>query len=108
MRKLQFLILAACVAVTVIAQNKGPEWLSHAVIYQIYPSSFMDSDDDGIGDIAGMIERLDYVQRLGVNTIWLCPMFCSAWQDGGYDVTDFYHIDPRFGTDDERFNIHIL
>lgn len=101
MRKLLFLMLAACVAVAVMAQDKGPEWLSHAVIYQIYPSSFMDSDDDGIGDIAGMIERLDYVQRLGVNTIWLCPMFCSAWQDGGYDVTDFYHIDPRFGTNDD-------
>ena len=101
MRKLFYLTLAACMTVTAMAQNKGPEWLSHAVIYQIYPSSFMDSDDDGIGDITGMIERLDYVQRLGANTIWLCPMFCSAWQDGGYDVTDFYHIDPRFGTDDD-------
>jgi len=99
MRKLLFIILASCVAL--MGRAKGPEWLSQAVIYQIYPSSFMDSDDDGIGDINGMIDKLDYVQRLGANTIWLCPMFCSAWQDGGYDVTDFYRIDPRFGTNDD-------
>lgn len=99
--KLLFLTLAAFVAVTATGQNKGPDWLPHAVIYQIYPSSFMDTDDDGIGDINGIIERLDYVQRLGANTIWLCPVFCSAWQDGGYDVTDFYRIDPRFGNNDD-------
>ena len=61
----------------------------------------MDTNDDGIGDINGIISRLDYVQRLGVNTIWFCPMFASAWQDGGYDVTDFYNIDPRFGSNDD-------
>lgn len=101
MRKLLIILLTACVAVATQGQPKGPDWLSQAVLYQIYPSSFMDTDDDGIGDINGLIDRLDYVQRLGVNCIWLCPMFCSAWQDGGYDVTDFYHIDPRFGNDND-------
>jgi len=72
-------------------------WLDTAVVYQIYPSSFQDSDGDGIGDLKGIISRLDYVKRLGVNVIWLNPVFASAWQDGGYDVTDFYQVDPRFG-----------
>ena len=96
------ILISILLAATVSAQrSKGPEWLSEAVIYQIYPSSFMDSDDDGIGDINGIISRLDYVQHLGVNTLWFCPMFCSAWKDGGYDVTDFYRIDPRFGSNED-------
>ena len=101
MRHLLLIITALLATLLTQAQTKGPEWLSEAVIYQIYPSSFMDSDDDGIGDINGIISKLDYVQRLGVNTIWFCPMFASTWQDGGYDVTDFYSIDPRFGSNDD-------
>lgn len=101
MRHLLLIITALLATLVIQAQTKGPEWLSEAVIYQIYPSSFMDSDDDGIGDINGIISKLDYVQRLGVNTIWFCPMFASTWQDGGYDVTDFYSIDPRFGSNDD-------
>ena len=80
------------------AGNKGPEWLSKAVAYQIYPSSYQDSDGDGIGDIPGITSRLDYIKGLGVNVIWLNPVFVSGWFDGGYDIIDFYKVDPRFGT----------
>ena len=72
------------------AGNKGPEWLSKAVAYQIYPSSYQDSDGDGIGDIPGITSRLDYIKGLGVNVIWLNPVFVSGWFDGGYDIIDFY------------------
>ena len=78
--------------------SKGPSWLSKAVFYQIYPSSYQDSDGNGIGDLPGIISRLDYIKSLGVNAIWLNPVFESGWFDGGYDVIDFYKVDPRFGT----------
>ena len=97
MKHLIILTSMLCIMATAYAKPAGPSWLSEAVIYQIYPSTFMDSDGDGMGDINGIISRLDYVEKLGVNTIWFCPMFKSAWQDGGYDVTDFYSLDPRFG-----------
>lgn len=75
----------------------SPKWLETATVYQIYPSSFMDSDGNGIGDLPGIISKLDYVKSLGVNAIWLNPIFESGWFDGGYDVIDFYKVDPRFG-----------
>jgi maltose alpha-D-glucosyltransferase/alpha-amylase len=75
-----------------------PDWLKNAVFYQIYPSSFQDSDSSGIGDISGVQSRLDYIQSIGVNAIWFNPVFKSAFCDGGYDVIDFYQVDPRFGT----------
>lgn len=75
-----------------------PRWIKQSVFYQIYPSSFQDNDGNGIGDIKGIQSRLDYIQSLGVNAIWLNPVFKSAFQDGGYDVIDFYQVDPRFGT----------
>ena len=81
--------------------KKGPEWLKNAVIYQIYPSSFKDSDGNGIGDIPGVISKLDYIQSLGVTAIWFNPVFVSGWIDGGYDILDFYRIDPRFGTNND-------
>lgn len=81
--------------------EKGPSWLEDAVIYQIYPSSFKDSDGNGIGDLQGLIGKLDYIASLGVSAIWLNPVFESTWLDGGYDVTDFYKVDPRFGTNDD-------
>ena len=83
-----------------------PKWLSSAVFYQIYPSSYMDSDGDGIGDLKGIESRLDYIQDLGVTALWLNPVFLSGWQDGGYDVIDFYLIDPRFGTNSDM--IHLI
>lgn len=84
---------------------KGPAWLSNAVFYQIYPSSYMDSDGNGIGDLPGITSKLDYIQSIGVNTIWLNPVFESGWFDGGYDVIDFYKIDPRFGTNTDMVNL---
>lgn len=82
----------------VAAQDKGPQWLEDALFYQIYPSSFMDSDADGIGDLPGITSKLDYIKSLGANAIWLNPIFHSGWFDGGYDVIDYYKVDPRFGT----------
>ena len=68
------------------------------VAYQIYPKSFMDSDNDGIGDLRGIIGKLDYLQDLGVEIVWLSPIYCSPLADQGYDISDYYNIDPRFGT----------
>jgi len=79
-------------------KRKGPSWLSSAVFYQIYPPSFYDGNGDGIGDLGGIIEKLDYVQSLGCNGVWLNPCFASPFRDGGYDVTDYYRVAPRYGT----------
>lgn len=73
-------------------------WWRGAVIYQIYPRSFKDSNNDGIGDLKGIIERLDYVATLGVDGIWISPFFTSPMKDFGYDVSDYCGIDPMFGT----------
>lgn len=68
------------------------------VVYQIYPKSFKDSSHDGIGDIAGIIDKLDYLQFLGVDYLWITPVFCSPQNDNGYDISNYYDIDPIFGT----------
>jgi alpha-glucosidase len=73
-------------------------WWKGAAIYQIYPRSFQDSDGDGVGDLAGITERLDYVARLGVDAIWISPFFTSPMRDFGYDVSDYCDVDPVFGT----------
>lgn len=78
--------------------QKGPQWLKNAVIYQIYPSSYKDSDGNGIGDIPGVLSKIDYIESVGVTAIWFNPLFESGWIDGGYDVKDYYKVDPRFGT----------
>ena len=78
-----------------------PSWLNDAVFYQIYPSSFQDSDGNGIGDLKGIQSRLDYIRSIGVTAIWLNPVYVSGWTDGGYDVIDFYRVDPRFGTNSD-------
>lgn len=70
----------------------------HSVVYQIWPRSFMDSNDDGIGDIKGILSRLDHVKQLGANQIWLSPVYLSPNHDYGYDVQDYYSIQPEFGT----------
>ena len=70
-------------------------------IYEIYPTSFYDSNGDGIGDLRGVMEKLDYIQSLDVNAIWFNAFFCSAFSDAGYDVTDYYNVDPRFGTNED-------
>ena len=73
------------------------EWQKETV-YQIYPRSFQDSNGDGIGDINGIISRLDYLQKLGIGLVWLTPMYVSPGNDNGYDIADYYQIDPVFGT----------
>lgn len=74
------------------------DWWKGAVIYQIYPRSYQDSNGDGIGDIPGITSRLDYIAKLGVDAIWLSPIFTSPMKDMGYDVSDYCDIDPTFGT----------
>ena len=74
------------------------QWWHDKVAYQIYPKSFYDSNGDGIGDIPGIIEKLDYLKDLGVDIIWLSPVYRSPLADQGYDISDYYNIDPRFGT----------
>lgn len=73
-------------------------WWQNKVAYQIYPKSFCDSNGDGIGDLRGIISRLDYLKELGVDIIWLSPIYQSPLVDQGYDISDYYSIDPRFGT----------
>jgi len=73
-------------------------WWKSSVVYQIYPKSFKDSNGDGIGDIAGIIEELDYIKSLGVKVIWLTPIYVSPQNDNGYDIADYYNIDKMFGT----------
>ncbi|MGH3165412.1 MAG: alpha-amylase family glycosyl hydrolase, partial [Trebonia sp.] len=78
-----------------------PAWLSDAVLYQLYPQSFADSDGDGIGDLRGITERLDYLAWLGVTAMWLNPCFASPMRDAGYDVADYLTIAPRYGDNDD-------
>ena len=77
------------------------KWWQEAVVYQIYPKSFQDSNGDGIGDLRGIMKRMDYLKELGVNTIWLCPINASPMKDGGYDISDYMKIDPSFGTNED-------
>ena len=78
-----------------------PAWVSHAVVYQIYPQTFNDSDGDGIGDLRGIIQKLDYVKSLGADAIWLNPFFDSPFNDAGYDIRDYYRVAPRYGTNED-------
>src|SRR5690606_30394026 len=74
------------------------DWWRGAVIYQIYPRSFQDHNNDGVGDLVGITSRLEYVADLGVDAIWLSPVFTSPMKDFGYDVSHYRDIDPTFGT----------
>ena len=74
------------------------QWWKDAVIYQIYPRSFADLNGDGMGDLAGVKDRIPYLARLGIDAIWLSPFYTSPQNDAGYDVADFRDVDPRFGT----------
>lgn len=77
------------------------KWWQKSVVYQIYPRSFCDSNNDGIGDINGIRSKLDYLEKLGIEVIWLSPVYCSPNDDNGYDISDYYDISPEFGTLDE-------
>jgi len=83
----------------------SPAWLQQAVFYQIYPQSFYDASGDGIGDIPGIIQKLDYLEWLGVNAVWLNPCFVSPFQDAGYDVADYYRVAPRYGTNRDLYRL---
>lgn len=80
---------------------KNKDWFKKSTVYQIYPKSFKDSNNDGVGDIKGIIQKLDYIKNLGIDVIWLTPIYVSPQKDNGYDISDYYNIDPIFGTMDD-------
>ncbi|WP_262713140.1 alpha-amylase family glycosyl hydrolase [Anseongella ginsenosidimutans] len=73
-------------------------WWHKGIIYQVYPRSFMDTDNDGIGDLQGVLRKLDYLQELGIRAVWLSPVYPSPMADFGYDISDYKDIHPLFGT----------
>ena len=80
-------------------------WWHSSVVYQIYPRSFNDSNGDGIGDLKGIIEKLDYLKELGIDVIWLSPVYKSPNDDNGYDISDYYDIMDEFGTMEDMDNL---
>ncbi len=92
MRLIFLLLLPICCTAQV------NEWWKNTIVYQIYPRSFQDSNGDGIGDLQGIISRLDHFTDLGIQTIWLSPIYKSPQADFGYDVSDFEDIDPIYGS----------
>lgn len=76
-------------------------WLENSVFYEIYPQSFCDSNGDGIGDIPGIIGKLDYIRELGCNALWLNPCYLSPFGDAGYDVADYCQVAPRYGSNED-------
>ena len=78
--------------------TRTPDWWKSAVVYQVYPRSFADSDGDGMGDIPGITSRLDHLERLGIDVLWLSPVYTSPMDDNGYDISDYEDVDPLFGT----------
>jgi alpha-glucosidase len=87
-----------CEAQSGPAPSSDSIWWKHAVIYEIYPRSFQDSNGDGVGDLNGIASRLDYLQALGVDAIWISPMYPSPQVDFGYDISDYENVDPQYGT----------
>ena len=81
------------------------EWLKDTVFYEIYPQSFKDTNGDGIGDIGGIIEKLDYIKSLGCNALWINPCFDSPFKDAGYDVRDYKKVAPRYGTNEDLYRL---
>ncbi|MGA8340441.1 MAG: alpha-amylase family glycosyl hydrolase, partial [Candidatus Sulfotelmatobacter sp.] len=107
-RKFSWILICAFLWLSLIAvraqtANKpvdaeGHQWWQHAVFYEIYPRSFADSNNDGVGDLKGIASKLDYLKDLGVDAIWISPCFPSPQVDFGYDVSDYESIDPMYGT----------
>lgn len=86
-----------------LRKDKEPQWWQRAVVYQIYPKSFLDSNGDGIGDLNGICQKLQYLKALGVDVLWLSPFYPSPGYDNGYDISDYESVDPMYGSD-EDFN----
>ena len=84
-----------------VGMQEQKKWWQNAVVYQIYPRSFQDSNGDGIGDLQGIIKRLDYLEELGIDAVWLSPVCKSPQDDNGYDISDYQDIDPMFGSLDD-------
>ncbi len=82
-----------------------PSWLKDSIFYEVYPQSFLDTNGDGIGDLPGVIKKLDYIKSLGCNAIWLNPCFVSPFGDAGYDVSDYRKVDPRFGSNQDLIRL---
>lgn len=80
-------------------------WLDDAVFYEIYPISFFDANGDGKGDLKGIEEKVGYLKSLGVGAVWLNPIYESPFKDGGYDVSDYYRVDKRFGTSEDLISL---
>ena len=78
------------------------KWWQKTNVYEVYVNSFQDSDGDGYGDLKGITEHLDYLKDLGVGAVWLTPVFDSPMDDNGYDVADYYKINPMYGSTDQR------
>ncbi|XP_068145407.1 maltase A2 [Drosophila tropicalis] len=97
-RKLVGLIWLTCLVVATLGAQSDVDWWENAALYQIYPRSFQDSDGDGIGDLKGITTRLTYLKEIGITATWLSPIFTSPMSDFGYDISNFYDIDPIFGT----------
>lgn len=96
---LRCLLILSCFSSVAFAQDGNkPEWWKEAIVYQVYPRSFKDSDGDGVGDLKGIISKLDYIKSLGVDVIWLNPIYQSPNDDNGYDVSDYRSIIKDFGT----------
>ena len=83
----------------------NPKWWKEATVYQIYPASFKDSNNDGWGDLAGITSKLDYVKELGVDAIWVCPFYDSPQEDMGYDIANYEKVWPRYGTNEDCFQM---
>jgi alpha-glucosidase len=97
LRGFVLLVLAVLAGSPLLAQTSADPWWKHAVIYEAYPRSFQDSNGDGVGDLKGITERLDYLQALGINAIWLSPIYPSPQVDFGYDISDYENVDPQYG-----------
>lgn len=114
LRLLTFVVVAICVISILPARAQtashavdaeGHQWWQHAVFYELYPRSFADSNNDGVGDLRGISSKLDYLKDLGVDAIWIAPCFPSPQVDFGYDVSDYQNIDPMYGTLDDFDNL---
>ena len=99
-RALPIFAAALTLATTLItsAQTASAPWWKHAVVYEIYPRSYQDSNGDGIGDLNGITAHMDYIQHIGVDAIWIAPMYPSPQVDFGYDISDYQSVDPQYGT----------